>query len=148
MNDNVFFDTNVLVYGFDSVDLRKHEIASRLITQSFAQGSGVLSTQVLKEFYVTVTQKISHTMPAETAERVIRDFGLWRVVETTVPLILRGIRIQIKNRMSFWDAMIVAAAKNAECSVLYTEDLGHGMVIEDVRVHNPFKDDKSVQNPM
>ena len=138
MSDNVFFDTNVLVYSFDSVDLRKHEVASRLITESFVQGSGVLSTQVLKEFYVTVTRKISHTMPSETAERVIRDFSLWRVVETTVPLILRGIRIQMKNRISFWDAMIVAAAKNADCSVLYTEDLGHGMVIEDVRVHNPF----------
>lgn len=140
MSDNIFFDTNILVYAFDSVDLRKHETASHLIVESFEQGSGVLSTQVLKEFYVTITRKVSHTMPYEAAEQVIRDFALWRVVETTVPLILQGIRVQIKNRISFWDAMIVAAAKIADCPVLYTEDLGHGTVLEGVRVHNPFEE--------
>lgn len=138
MSDNVFFDTNVLVYGFDLLDFHKHDIASRLIIESFEQGTGVLSTQVLKEFYVTVTQKISHTMPAEKAEQVVRDFALWPVVETTVPLILRGIHIQLKNRLSFWDAMIIAAAKNADCSLLYTEDLGHDTVIEGIRIRNPF----------
>jgi predicted nucleic acid-binding protein len=138
MSDNIFFDTNILVYSFDSSDPRKHAIASGLIIQAFEQGTGVISAQVLKEFYVTVTQKISRTMAPDRVEQLIRDFALWRVVETTVPLILRGIHIQLGNRISFWDAMIVAAAKEADCPTLYTEDLGHEAMINGIRIHNPF----------
>ena len=98
----------------------------------------MISAQVLKEFYITVTKKISSTMAPDKAEQVIRDFSLWRVVETNVPLILRGIRIHVQNRISFWDAMIVAAAEKAECPTLYTEDLGHGISIDGIFVHNPF----------
>ena len=138
MSDNIFFDTNILVYGFDASDPRKHEISSHLIIQAFEQGTGVISAQVLKEFYITVTKKIARTMAPDKAEQVIRDFALWRVVETNVPLILRGIRIHMENRISFWDAMIVAAAKKADCPILYTEDLGHGVIIAGILVHNPF----------
>jgi predicted nucleic acid-binding protein len=98
MCDNIFYDTSILASGFDAADPRKHEVSSRLIIQAFEQGTGVISAQVLKEFYITVTKKIALTMAPDKAEQVIRDFALWRVVETTVPLILRGIPIHIENR--------------------------------------------------
>jgi predicted nucleic acid-binding protein len=141
MRDNIFFDTNILVYGFDNTDQRKYAIASDLIIQAYQKGNGVLSTQVLKEFFVTVTQKISRKMPLDSAEQAIRDFALWRVVETSVSLILKAITFHRQHNLSFWDAMIVAAAKVSNCATLFTEDLPHDSKIENVHIVNPFAED-------
>jgi predicted nucleic acid-binding protein len=138
MNGSTFFDTNILVYCFDETDQEKHEIASDLIIQAYKQGNGVISTQVLKEFYVTVTQKVSQKMNLDTAEQAVRDFALWRVVETSVSLILRAIKLHRKHRLSFWDSMIVAAAIVSNCSSIVSEDLQHDALIEGIRIKNPF----------
>ncbi len=86
MKDRVFYDTNILVYSFDAIDQEKYEVASDLIVQACQKGDVVISTQVLKEFYVTVTQKIPQKMNMDVAEQAIRDFSLWAVVETSVSL--------------------------------------------------------------
>ena len=138
MKDRVFFDTNILVYSFDATDHGKYEVASDLIVQACQKGDVVISTQVLKEFYVTVTQKVPQKMNMDVAEQAIRDFSLWAVVETSVSLILKAIKFQKQHKFSFWDAMIVAAAKVSDCTILFTEDLSHDTVIGNLHVLNPF----------
>ncbi|MBC8417980.1 MAG: PIN domain-containing protein [Desulfobacterales bacterium] len=139
MKDRTFFDTNILVYGFDNSNQEKYEVASGFIIQAYQKGVGVLSTQVLKEFYVTVTQKIPQKMDMDDAEQAIRDFSMWTVVETNVDLILKAIDIQRRHSLSFWDAMVVAAAKVSTCTNLLTEDLSHDTFVDDVHILNPFR---------
>lgn len=139
MKDRTFFDTNVLVYGFDRSNREKYDVASGLIREAYKNGIGVISTQVLKEFYVTVTQKIPRKMDMADAEQAIRDFSVWTVVVTDVALILRAINIQRHHSLSFWDAMVVAAARASACTVLLTEDLSHDTFLDDVHILNPFE---------
>jgi predicted nucleic acid-binding protein len=138
MGDKTFLDTNILVYAFDAGDERKHKIASALIAQGFQEVSAVISTQVLKEFFVTVTQKTARKMSVKDAEQAVRNFALWRVIETSVPLVLDAIGIHHKQRISFWDAMIVAAAHAGGCRTLLSEDLHHNSVVGNVRILNLF----------
>jgi len=138
MNGNLFFDTNILVYAFDRSEQRRHEIASGLVAQAFQKGNGVISVQILKEFFVTVTGKIPERMAVDEAEQTIRDFSVWQVVDTTVPLILKAIGLHKRFRVSFWDAMILAAALSSGCSTLLSEDLSHGMVVDGIQIINPF----------
>jgi len=139
MKDRTFFDTNVLVYGFDNSNGEKYDVASGLIMEAYEKRVGVISAQVLKEFYVTVTQKIPRKMDMDDAEQAIRDFSVWTVVETDVPLILKAIDIQRRHSLSFWDAMVVAAARVSACTVLLTEDLSHDTFLDDVHILNPFE---------
>jgi predicted nucleic acid-binding protein len=139
MKDKTFFDTNVLVYGFDRSNREKYDVASGLIREAYEKRVGVISTQVLKEFYVTVTQKIPRKMDMADAEQAVRDFSVWTVVETDVALILRAIHIQRRYSLSFWDAMVVAAAKVSTCITLLTEDLSHDTFLDDVYILNPFE---------
>ena len=139
MKDRTFFDTNILVYAFDDSNQTKYKIASDFIIEAYKEGLGVISTQVLKEFYVTVTQKIPGKMDMGDAEQVIRDFSVWSVVETDVALILKAIHIQRRHTLSFWDAMVVAAATVSGCKVLLTEDLSHDAFLGDVHILNPFE---------
>ena len=140
MKDRTFFDTNILVYGFDNSNQEKYEVASGFIIQAYQKGVGVISTQVLKEFYVTVTQKIPQKMDMADAEQAIRDFSMWMVVETNVALILKAIDIQRRHSLSFWDALIISAAFSGNASTVLTEDLNHGQVIEGISIRNPFLD--------
>ncbi len=142
MSANLFFDTNILVYAFDKSDQEKYEIASQLVIQAFQEGNGILSAQVLKEFFVTVTRKISEKMAVDDAEQTIRDLSVWKVVDTTVPLILKAIEFHKRFDLSFWDAMIVAACQFAGSSTLLSEDLSHGMMVEGIRILNPFRTTK------
>ena len=143
MSDRIFVDTNILVYAFDKADQYKYDVASNLVLQCYQDKNAVVSTQVLKEFFVTVTLKVSDKMSAEDAEQAVRDFALWTVVETSVSVVLSGINIHRNHSLSFWDAMILAAAKVADCTTLLTEDMGHGTRIEDILILNPFLTDQS-----
>jgi predicted nucleic acid-binding protein len=139
MKDSTFFDTNVLVYGFDLSNRQKYDVASELIREAFEKRIGVISTQVLKEFYVTVTQKIPIKMDMTDAEQAVRNFSVWKVVETDVALILKAIHVQRRHGLSFWDAMVVAAARVSGCAVLLTEDLSHDTFLDDLHILNPFE---------
>ena len=138
MSDRVFFDTNILVYAFDKGERKKHKIAFDLVTQGYQTQNAVISAQILKEFFVTVTQKTAKKMSPKDAEQAVRDFALWTVVETSVALVIEGIAIHRKHRLSFWDAMIIAAAKESNCTALLSEDMSHNSVIENIRITNPF----------
>jgi predicted nucleic acid-binding protein len=133
-----FVDTNVLVYAEDRDAGAKHEKARDLVVDLWNAGGGVVSVQVLQEFYVTVTQKLGKGMPPARAREAVDEYLTWRVVENTGALLLAAIDLQRSAKLSFWDAMIVAAALEAGCDELLTEDLNPGQRFEGLVVVNPF----------
>lgn len=140
MTDKCFVDTNILVYAYNADEAEKHAQASALIKDLWDQNTGVLSLQVLQEFYVTVTQKISQPISSSEARVIIEDhLAVWEIIEPTASTLMVALEAQTNYQLHFWDAMIFAAAKEARAKVIYTEDLQHGRKIEGVQFINPFR---------
>jgi predicted nucleic acid-binding protein len=133
-----FVDANVLVYAFDSSAGQKKGVAEELLAQLWETGTGCLSVQVLQEFFVTVTRKVATPLPVEEAGERIRELSAWKVFAPTADDVLAAIALHRRSGVSFWDAMIVHAAAESGCDVLWTEDLNDGQVIRGVRIRNPF----------
>ncbi len=133
-----FFDTNILAYEFDERESQKQAVAIEFINKWRPSGYMIISTQVLQELYVVLSQKLKPPVKEEIAEEVIQCYSKLDVVVIEPPLILEGISIKRRYKISFWDALIVAAAKSASCKIIFTEDLSHGMKIEGVEIVNPF----------
>src|SRR6516164_7875118 len=112
MSASTFVDTNILIYAHDSDAGRKYEIAGRLLRDLWGQRDGVLSLQVLQEFYVNVTRKIAKPLPKGSARAVVDSYRAW-CVDTTAAEILAAFRIEDEAGIGFWDALIVAAACKA-----------------------------------
>jgi predicted nucleic acid-binding protein len=140
MNGNVFLDTNVLVYANDAAEPEKQGTARKLIRDVLHAETGVISVQVLSEFWVTVTRKIRKPLSVSTARQEAELFGLLTIVDLDSRLFYDAIRLQQLYQISYWDAQIVAAAETAECAVLYSEDLNAGQKYGNVTVVNPFSD--------
>lgn len=138
MSDKVFFDTNVLVYANDSSEPGKQGIAGSLIKDSLRKQNGVISVQVLGEFWITVTQKIATPLSIEIAEKEIELFKLMEVVSLDYLLFKDAIRFQRVFQISYWDSLILAASHSAGCATIYTEDLSPGQTINDMELSNPF----------
>lgn len=134
----VFVDTNILVYAEDRDAGSKHTIARDLVADLWRSGEGVLSIQVLQEFFVTVTRKMSRPLPPEEALVIIEQYLTWRVVENTGDLLLASIRMASALKVSFWDALILQAAHVERCDRLWTEDLNHGQRVGGLTIVNPF----------
>jgi predicted nucleic acid-binding protein len=134
-----FVDTNILVYAEDRDAGRKREIARDLLVDLWSSREGVLSVQVLQEFYVTVTRKLKRPMSAAMAAEIVDEYLTWQVVENTKTLLKAALQLQAKAQLSFWDAMMVQAAIEARCDRLYTEDLNAGQRVGGVTLVNPFK---------
>jgi predicted nucleic acid-binding protein len=134
-----FFDTNLLVYLFDSASPEKQGKARDVFSERAQRDEVLLSTQVLQEFYVTVTRKLASPLSADQAERLVRDFAAFPVVSTDAPLVVAAVALSRRHRLSLWDAMIVMAARAGGAAELLTEDLQHGQVLEGVRIVNPFR---------
>jgi predicted nucleic acid-binding protein len=139
-DDRVFLDSNVLVYAYDASAGAKWETARSLVADLWASGSGVLSTQVLQEFYVNVTKKIPKPLSRAVAKTVISDLLKWDVVINDGSTVLEAIDLQEKRRISFWDSMIIQAAIRGRAKWLFSEDLSDGEVFDGVEIRNPFKD--------
>ena len=138
MSGEAFVDTNLLLYAHDRHGGPKSARAQELLAQLWKERRGVLSTQVLQEFCVNVRRKFQQPMtPAEVREAVLA-YKNWRMVVNTANSILRGLELEQRYQMSFWDAMIVQAAESAGCEGLYSEDLSHGQEYGGVLVVNPF----------
>ena len=138
MSDRFFVDTNVLVYAHDISAGEKHARARDLVERLWRERSGVLSTQVLQELYVSL-RKARTPLPAADAGAVVKNYLRWEVVVNTGDSILEAIDIEGRYKLSFWDAMIVQAASTAGAEVLYSEDLSHGQTYGSVRVLNPLR---------
>jgi len=133
-----FFDTNVLVYAFDHTERAKSAVAQRLLAECIARSDAFLSTQVLQEFFTTVTRKLSTPLPHREAERAVREFAKLPIVNADATLILEAIALSERYLISLWDALIVQAALRAGAGILYTEDLQDGQVFESLTIRNPF----------
>ena len=134
-----FFDTNLLVYLFDSASPEKQGKARDVFSERATRDEVLLSTQVLQEFYVTVTRRLAAPLSADQAERLVRDFAAFPVVSTDAPLVVAAVALSRRHRLSLWHAMIVVAARAGGATELLTEDLQHGQVLEGVRIVNPFR---------
>jgi predicted nucleic acid-binding protein len=140
MNDKCFVDTNILVYAYNADEHEKHAQAVALLQELWDRKTGVLSLQVLQEFYVTVTQKIERPISSQQARKIVADYiATWEIVEPTTETLLLAIEFRDKYQLHFWDAMILATAKEAGACVVYSEDFQHGREIEGIRFVNPFK---------
>jgi len=137
MNAKTFVDTNVLVYAHDNREEYKQAAAKRILHELAQQKTGVLSMQVLQEFYNTVTRKIAIPLPKDEARGVVEDFAYW-CVATTPEDIKRAFQIEDEAGVSFWDALIVAAAVRSGATRILSEDLNDGQVIAGISVMNPF----------
>jgi len=137
MNAKTFVDTNVLIYAHDVDAGRKYEIAKRVIQQLWSDRTGLLSMQVLQEFYVNVTRKIASPLPKASARAVIESYTSW-CMETTVADIFAAFRIEDESRIGFWDALVIASAAKGGAARLISEDLNAGQTIMGVRIENPF----------
>lgn len=133
-----FFDTNVLVCAFDAGEPGKRKRAARLLSESAAAGAVVVSAQVLQEFYVTVTRKLELPLPPDAALRAVTELANFPVVPSESTLVLAAIGTHRKHAISFWDALIVEAARIGGATVLYSEDLQSGQSFGSVTISNPF----------
>jgi predicted nucleic acid-binding protein len=134
----VFVDSNILVYAHDVDSGAKHIKARRVIAELWDSGAGFLSTQVLQEFYVTVTRKIRKPLAPSEARAIIRDFSLWVRSFLTPATVVRASEVSETWQISFWDGLIVAAAEQNGATELWSEDISHGQTIAGVKVRNPF----------
>ena len=138
MTDRVFVDTNVLICAHDLDAGPKHERAVSVISDLWEKENGVISAQVLQEFYVNVTRKIPKPLTPPSARGIIRNYLAWHVEPNDAPAVLLASEIEEKYRLSFWDALIVAAASRAGADRILSEDLNHGQLIEGIQIENPF----------
>jgi predicted nucleic acid-binding protein len=133
-----FVDTNILVYAYDRTAGSKFERSRELMEKLWDAGEGVISTQVLEEFYVTVTAKIPNPLKPVEARQIISDLGMWTVVVLEIRDILAGSEIAERYRVSFWDGLILAAAHKEEAATLWSEDLNHRQRYGEITAYNPF----------
>ena len=133
-----FVDTNILVYAFDSTDPARHRSAAQLLSRLMDEDRLRLSTQVLQEFYVTMTRKARPPWSPDRTLAKLDDFAAWPVITTDLPLVREAVLLSRDAVLSFWDALVVVAAARSGADTLFTEDLNNGQVLLGVRVVNPF----------
>ncbi|NKI36446.1 PIN domain-containing protein [Wenzhouxiangella sp. XN79A] len=138
MTDRYFVDTNILVYSRDTRDPTKHRIARRWLAELWSSGNGRISTQVLKEYYQTVTRRLKPGMARDDARADVRDLQTWKPLELTAATFEQAWSIEDRMKISWWDALIVAAARQTGCTFLISEDLQSGQIIENLTIIDPF----------
>jgi len=138
-DDKVFIDTNVIVYAYDISAGEKHSKAVEIIKGLWDTGSGITSTQVLQEFFVNVTRKITKPLDAVTAKEIVKDFLKWKTVIVDGEIIMDAIDIHSAYKYSFWDSVIIASAVGGGAGTLFSEDLSDKQTIKGIVIRNPFK---------
>ena len=136
MSVRSFLDSNILVYTDDAAAPAKRRIAIDLTKSAVVEGWGVLSTQVLQEYFAVATRKLG--VSPETARAKVEIFGRLDVATVDVATILGGIDIHRLHGVNFWDGLIIHSARSAGCRILYTEDLQQGRRYDGLEVVNPF----------
>lgn len=136
MSDRSFLDTNILVYAFDSGSPEKQKKCREIIKQLADSGDGVVSTQVMQEFYVAVTRKLG--VDPLVAKGVLKTFAVFEIIQVSTLLIQEAIDCSILNQLSFWDSLILATAASAGCSMVMSEDLNAKQTVLGVKIRNPL----------
>lgn len=133
-----FLDTNILVYMYDQRDPGKQARAFEVTGNAIANGTGVVSAQVLGEFFNTVTMRIPNPISVEVAEDAISLFAKMPVVELDLALVRRAVTTCRRYQISYWDSLIIVAAERAGCARIISEDLNDGQVYHGIVVESPF----------
>jgi predicted nucleic acid-binding protein len=138
----IFVDTNILVYPYDRSDPVKQQRAYEVVHRLAITGTGIISTQVMAEFFNVTTRKLKALLTVEAAhERLHNYLQIWEVVNMTPIIVLEAVRGVQAHQFSFWDALIWATAKLNQIEVLFSEDFRTGSVVEGVRIVNPLQPD-------
>jgi len=137
MSARSFFDTNVLVYADDNAAPAKQRRAVDLVAEHRGAGTGVVSLQVLQEYFVTVTRKLN--VDPRVARRKVELLAEFDVAAPGVADILAAVDLHRLHGFSLWDALILRSAKQAGCTVLFSEDLQEVREVDGVRIVNPFR---------
>ena len=132
-----FFDSNILVYTEDASSTLKQKKANSLLDNYLTSDTAVLSLQVLQEYFATITRKLH--VPAERAQRRVEILSCAKIVRFEIADVIAAIEFYRLTQISFWDAMIVHAARIGGTAILYSEDFQHGSVLGGIRILNPFK---------
>ena len=139
MNDRFFLDTNIFVYSFDRSTPVKARRAMQLIRHAAGTSKGVISYQVVQEFFNVATRRFEHPMTVAEAEQYLGTvFRPLLGVHSSQALCGQALRLQAKHRLSWYDSLIVSAAIEAQCDILYSEDLQHQQKIGELQTINPF----------
>lgn len=138
-DDKIFLDTNILVYAFDNSAGVKHSKALSIMRNLWDLNLGVVSTQVLQEFYVNVTRKLSPPLDPEIAINTIKDLLTWKPVVINGALILEAIELHSRHKYSFWDSLIITAAIAGGAKTILSEDLADSQTIQGITIKNPFR---------
>ena len=131
-----FIDSNILLYCDDSKDKAKRHFALNLVIEHLANGSGVVSLQVLQEYFVNVTRKLG--LDPGLARQKVETYSRFLLVQPSIDDIFAAVDRHRLHNLSYWDALIVHSARQSGCSTLITEDMQHGQTIDGVRIVNPF----------
>ncbi len=138
MSVKYFVDTNILVYARDSTESEKQPIAKQWLTYLWQQESGRISTQVMNEYYVTVTQKLKPGLSREQARADLWALAVWQPLEISTQLIEASWDIQDQYAYSWWDTLVITAALFLDCKYLLSEDMQHQQKINKLTIMNPF----------
>ena len=138
MTARTFVDSNILIYAHDLDAGMRQQRAADYLDRLWLDNTGRLSTQVLQEFYVNVTQKIRSPLSKPTAREVVQDYESWVQSYITTSTVVRASEISEIWQISFWDGLILAAADEAGASELLSEDMNHGQLVAGIRIVNPF----------
>lgn len=136
----VFIDTNILVYAYDISAGEKHIKAVEIMKDLWNTSRGIISTQVLQEFFVSVTRKIPKPLDVTVAKEIVKDILKWKTVIVDGELILQSFDIHKESEYSYWDSAIIAAATTGGAKILLSDDLSDKHVIKGVEIRNPFKE--------
>jgi predicted nucleic acid-binding protein len=139
MADKYFVDTNILLYAHDATAGVKRVRALNLLEHLWTTGRGVISTQVLQELCINLRRKLKTPLQFDQIRHLVQDYSSWEVVVNTSDSVIQALEIEVRYKLSFWDALIVQAAETAGASVLYSEDLSDGQKYGAVEVVNPLR---------
>jgi predicted nucleic acid-binding protein len=137
-----FVDTNVLLYACSADATLKHDVSVALLSRLFTDGVGVLSVQVLMEFYANATRKFQ--MTSQEAEAILDDYAEWRLHRPDHASVIAAVHLQRRYKLAWYDAMILNSALESDCSILWTEDFSDGQKFGDLVIRNPYKNARLV----
>ncbi|HYX53081.1 MAG TPA: PIN domain-containing protein [Candidatus Limnocylindrales bacterium] len=140
MKDKFFLDTNIFVYSFDTREPAKAKVAGQLIEDGIATRKGTVSYQVVQEFFNVALSKFRKPMTVAECEQYLRViFRPLLVVHPSETLLSDALYLRERAGLSWYDSLIVGAAQQSDCKVLFTEDMQHGQVFDELRIVNPFR---------
>ncbi len=132
----IFIDTNILVYTLDQKNIEKRDMARKIVKKVVEFHQPVISTQVIKEFYVVASNKLK--ADPIIVKNIIHNFHNMEIVNNDLDLIEQAIDISILSTLSFWDSLVIAAAEKANCEYVLSEDLNSGQNYRGIKLLNPF----------